>query len=229
MWVGSCARAPQAVYLMAAATFPCLGDARRAGSASGLLTSRGSSGEGDALVPVPLPSLSASSPCGAPGCDSAGDPAVVRTSAVHVSPWRHPGPASGRGHPDPNRGAELVSHGGPSAVASQSQHEATPEPRVRLPGTAAAREQDAGVWGTPIRRVQGPHLWRSRRLAGDDKPHGPRNTRPALSSCNGPRPQLRHGPNLAVLLPVPVARCCTLVWMYLLEWLLLRRAGTRRD
>lgn len=80
---------------------------------------------------------------------------------------------------------------------------------MRLPGTAAAREQDAGVWGTPIRRVQGPHLWRSRRLAGDDKPHGPRNTRPALSSCNGPRPQLRHGPNLAVLLPVPVGRCCT--------------------
>lgn len=100
---------------------------------------------------------------------------------------------------------------------------------MRLPGTAAVREQDTGVRGTPIRRVQGAHLWHSRRLAGDDKPHGPRDTGPALSSCNGPRPRLRHCPNLAVLLPGPVAGCCTLVWMYLLEWLLLRRAGTRRD
>ena len=167
-------------------------------------------------------------PAGAQGCGSAGDPAVVRTSAMHAASRHQPRAHSGRGHPDPNGGAELISHGGPGAVAGQSQHEAAPQQCVRPSGTAAVREQDAGVRGTPIRCVHGAQVWHSKCLAGADKPHGPCNAGMALPSCNGPRPRLRHCPNLAVLLPGLAARRCTPVWRYLLERL-LHRAGTCRD
>lgn len=151
VWVGSCARARWAGFLVAAATFPCLGDARGPGSALVLLTARGgcgSSGEGDALLLIPLPLLPASSP------------RWCTRLWQHWGPSRDADPGCARGLMMSAQGlqrerAELVSHGG---------HEAPPQPHVRLPGTAAVREQDTRVQGTQIRCVWGVQVWQSRCL-----------------------------------------------------------------